>query len=67
MKIQLEKKTLKGFFSGDVSNGWQTKETVNARKGNWCSCVGGDDAGEIKVEGGTLISALVYEQLATAN
>lgn len=50
-----------------MSNGWQTKETVNAGKGNWCSCVGSDDAGEIKVEGGTLISALVYEQLATAN
>lgn len=50
-----------------MSLGWQTKETVGAGKGNWCTCVSGDDAGEIKVGGGTLISAPVYEQLATAN
>lgn len=35
---------------------WQTKETVDAAKGTQCSCVSGDDAGEIKVGGGTSIS-----------
>lgn len=47
--------------------GGRTKETVAAGKGNRCTCVSGDDAGEIKVGAGALISALVYEQLATAN
>lgn len=52
--------------SGDVSFSWQIKGTVGAGKG-WCTGVSGDDAGEIKVGGGTLISTPVYEQLATAN
>lgn len=61
-----EEKLLK-MYCGDVSMGWQTQEMVAAGKGNWCTRVSGDDTGEIKVGVGTLISALVYEQLATAN
>lgn len=61
-----EEKLLKTHFV-DMSMRWQTKEIVGAGKGNWCTCVSSIDAGEIKVGGGTLISALMYEQLATAN
>lgn len=64
-KLQEEKHLL--IYAGDVSMGWQTKEIVGAGKGNWCIGVSGDDTGEIKVGGGALISAPVYEQLATAN
>lgn len=51
-----------------VRTGWLTKGAVGTAKGSGCSGVSGDDAGETEVGGGgTLISALVYEQLATAN